>query len=94
MAGSGHALLGARPIGAGNGFSVPYYTDQVEALTLIEPNPEFRHQLLSAIATAAPAEVAVVDGDVHALDFPAASFDTVTASLVFCSVTDPQQGPG
>jgi ubiquinone/menaquinone biosynthesis C-methylase UbiE len=78
-------------IGAGNGFSVPYYTDQVEALTLIEPNPEFRDQLRSVIATAAPGDVAVMDGDVHALDFPDASFDTVTASLVFCSVTDPQQ---
>jgi ubiquinone/menaquinone biosynthesis C-methylase UbiE len=78
-------------IGAGNGFSVPFYTDQVEALTLIEPNPEFRHRLHSVIATAAPSDVAIMDGDVHALDFPDASFDTVTASLVFCSVTDPQQ---
>jgi ubiquinone/menaquinone biosynthesis C-methylase UbiE len=81
-------------IGAGNGFSVPYYTDQVEALTLIEPNPEFRHQLRSVIAAAAPSDVAILDGDVHALDFPDASFDTVTASLVFCSVTDPQQALG
>ena len=78
-------------IGAGNGFSVPYYTDRVEALTLIEPNPEFRRQLASTVATAVPSEVAVVDGDVHALDFPDASFDTVTASLVFCSVADPQR---
>ena len=78
-------------IGAGNGFSVPYYTDRVEALTLIEPNPEFRRQLDSTVATAVPSEVTVVDGDVHALDFPDASFDTVTASLVFCSVADPQR---
>ena len=78
-------------IGAGNGFSVPYYTDRVEALTLIEPNPEFRRQLVSMVAAAEPQDVAVVDGDVHALDFPDASFDTVTASLVFCSVTDPER---
>jgi ubiquinone/menaquinone biosynthesis C-methylase UbiE len=78
-------------IGAGNGFSVPYYTDHVETLTLIEPNPEFRQRLLSVIVNAAPSDVEVMDGDVHALDFPDASFDTVTASLVFCSVTDPQQ---
>jgi len=78
-------------IGAGNGFSVPYYTDRVEALTLIEPNPEFRQQLVSVVSAAEPKDVAVVDGDVHALDFPDASFDTVTASLVFCSVTDPQK---
>lgn len=78
-------------IGAGNGFSVPYYTDRVEALTLIEPNAAFRDQLLSAVATAAPRDVEVRDGDVHALDFPDASFDTVTASLVFCSVADPHR---
>ena len=78
-------------IGAGNGFSVPYYTEQVETLTLVEPNPEFRRQLHSVIATAAVRDAVVVDGDVHRLDFPDASFDTVTASLVFCSVTDPQQ---
>lgn len=78
-------------IGAGNGFSLPYYTDRVESLTLIEPNPEFREQLASIDPTALPGDVAVLDGDVHALDFPNASFDTVTASLVFCSVTDPAQ---
>ena len=78
-------------IGAGNGFSLPYYTDRVTTLTLIEPNPEFRRQLAGTAATAVPGDVDVVDGDVHALDFPDATFDTVTASLVFCSVTDPRK---
>ncbi|RNL79020.1 class I SAM-dependent methyltransferase [Nocardioides marmorisolisilvae] len=78
-------------IGAGNGFSVPYYTDKVKELTLIEPNAVFREQLIPTLATAVPKNVAVVDGDVHALAYPDASFDTVTASLVFCSVTDPQR---
>lgn len=78
-------------IGAGNGFSLPYYTDRVESLTLIEPNPEFRQHLVSMDAPTVPGAVAVLDGDVHALDFPDASFDTVTASLVFCSVADPAQ---
>jgi SAM-dependent methyltransferase len=90
-----HQLAQARgrtlEIGAGNGFSVPFYTAQVDSLTLIEPNPEFRRQLTTVVPTAVPREVTVLDGDVHALDFPDASFDTVTASLVFCSVTNPQQ---
>jgi ubiquinone/menaquinone biosynthesis C-methylase UbiE len=77
-------------IGAGTGFSLPFYTDQVESLVLIEPNPEFRRHLATVVDTVVPNEVRVMDGDVHALDFPDASFDTVTASLVFCSVTDPQ----
>lgn len=78
-------------IGAGNGFSVPYYTDQVTALTLVEPNAVFREQLVTTAENAVPRDVSVVDGDVHALDYPDASFDTVTASLVFCSVTDPRR---
>lgn len=78
-------------IGAGNGFSVPYYTDQVTELTLIEPNAVFREQLVATVEDAVPHDVSVADGDVHALDYADASFDTVTASLVFCSVTDPQR---
>lgn len=31
-------------------------------------------------------------GDVQSLDFPSASFDTVVAAFVFCSVPDPVQG--
>jgi ubiquinone/menaquinone biosynthesis C-methylase UbiE len=76
-------------IGAGNGFSVPHYTDAVTELVLLEPNPFFRRALEDESTTATPAAVQVTDGDVHDLGFPDSSFDTVTASLVFCSVTDP-----
>jgi ubiquinone/menaquinone biosynthesis C-methylase UbiE len=76
-------------IGAGNGFSVPYYSDAVDELVLLEPNPHFRRALQDAAAQAAPASTTIADGDAHALRFPDASFDTVTASLVFCSLTDP-----
>ena len=76
-------------IGAGNGFSVQHYTDAVTELVLLEPNPTFRQVLGDEIARATPATVRVTDGDVHDLGFPDRSFDTVTASLVFCSVTDP-----
>jgi SAM-dependent methyltransferase len=79
-------------IGAGSGFSVPYYTDQVDELTLVEPNPQLRDLLAVRVSDAAPRTVVLADGDVHALHFPDATFDTVTASLVFCSVTDPQRG--
>jgi ubiquinone/menaquinone biosynthesis C-methylase UbiE len=86
-------LRGARgrtlEIGAGNGFSVQHYTDEVTELVLLEPNPAFRQVLGAEVTRAAPATVQVTDGDVHDLAFPDRSFDTVTASLVFCSVTDP-----
>ena len=78
-------------IGAGNGFSVPYYTVQVDELTLIEPNAHLRELLAGSINHAAPRNIILADGDVHALDYPDATFDTVTASLVFCSVSDPHR---
>ncbi|MCX4090938.1 class I SAM-dependent methyltransferase [Nocardia sp. alder85J] len=74
-------------IGAGNGVSVPHYPRDLDALVLLEPNPALRARL--AARTDPPATTSIVDGDAHNLDFPAASFDTVTASLVFCSVRDP-----
>jgi ubiquinone/menaquinone biosynthesis C-methylase UbiE len=78
-------------IGAGNGFSVPHYTDRVEELVLVEPSPGMRERLALTVSDAAPATVVVVDGDAHALDYPDATFDTVTASLTFCSVSDPRR---
>jgi len=78
-------------IGAGNGFSIPYYTGQVDQLTLIEPNPDLRELLAGRVSDAALTDVVLADGDVHTLDYPDATFDTVTASLVLCSVSDPRQ---
>jgi len=78
-----------RADGQGGAFSVGHYTEAVTELVLLEPNPHFRRVLRDEVATAAPAAVQVIDGDVHDLGFPDRSFDTVTASLVFCSVTDP-----
>ncbi|MQY27580.1 class I SAM-dependent methyltransferase [Nocardia aurantia] len=75
-------------IGAGNGLSVPHYPDDLPELVLLEPNPAMRDRLTELVGTPA-VPVTIVDGDAHALRFPDASFDTVTASLVFCSVRDP-----
>lgn len=78
-------------IGAGNGFSVPHYTDRVDELVLLEPNVALRARLRDVADDAAPALVSVVDGDGHALEFADGSFGTVTASLTFCSVRDPRR---
>ncbi|WP_063001989.1 class I SAM-dependent methyltransferase [Nocardia mikamii] len=75
-------------IGAGDGLSVSHYPDGLDELVLLEPNPALRARLTARADTVA-GPVTVVDGDAHRLDFPTASFDTVTASLVFCSVRDP-----
>ncbi len=75
-------------IGAGSGLSVPHYPADLTELVLLEPNPAFRTRLHATLDRTNVAAT-VVDGDVHDLPFPDASFDTVTASLVFCSVDDP-----
>ncbi|MGV9678152.1 class I SAM-dependent methyltransferase [Nocardia sp. NPDC003482] len=82
-----HARGRTLEIGAGNGLSVPHYPGDLDALVLLEPNAALRARL--AERTDTPAAVTIVDGDAHNLEFPEGSFDTVTASLVFCSVRDP-----
>src|SRR4051794_25480915 len=75
-------------IGAGSGLSVPHYPADLQELVLLEPNSTFRTRLRELLdGTQIPAKL--VDGDVHDLPYPDATFDTVTASLVFCSVQDP-----
>jgi ubiquinone/menaquinone biosynthesis C-methylase UbiE len=75
-------------IGAGSGLSVPHYPARVEELVLLEPNPAFRSRLRKML-DGMHVRAMVVDGDAHDLPFPDCSFDTVTASLVFCSVDNP-----
>lgn len=75
-------------IGAGSGLSVPNYPHTVDELVLVEPNPAFRRRLAEMVDRP-PGRVSIIDADGHNLPFPDASFDTVTASLVFCSIDDP-----
>ena len=75
-------------IGAGSGLSVPHYPSTIDELVLLEPNPAFRNRLVDA-AGRLGVRASIVDGDAHDLPFPDSSFDTVTASLVFCSIDDP-----
>ncbi|MEV5650197.1 methyltransferase domain-containing protein [Nocardia sp. NPDC052254] len=80
-------------IGAGDGLSLPNYPGNLDALILLEPNPALRTRL-TARAHTLDAPHTIVDGDAHNLEFPDASFDTVTASLVFCSLRDPARALG
>lgn len=80
-------------VGAGTGLSVPHYPTTVEELVLVEPSPHMRRgleDLLSDTATGA-GSVRVADGDVYRLPFPDATFDTVSASLLFCSLARPAE---
>ena len=73
-------------VGGGTGRNVGLYRD-VEALVVLEPDAAMRRRLLDRLAGAAvPVEVHEVGVEESGL--PDASFDTVVASLVLCSVDD------
>jgi SAM-dependent methyltransferase len=76
-------------IGAGTGRNLPLYRTATRVVAL-EPGPGMRVRAEQA-ARAAQLPVEVVDGRAEALPFPDASFDTVIASLVLCTVADPAQ---
>lgn len=76
-------------LGTGNGFSVPHYTTAVTELVMVEPNPGLRKQLQRRTADIRARAWEILDGDAYALPFPDGSFDTVSASLVFCSLERP-----
>ena len=77
-------------VGIGTGRNVGLYHESVE-LTGIDVSPAMldrARRRAQARGVAVPLQV----GDVHALSFPDDSFDTVTATCVFCSVADPVAG--
>ncbi len=86
-------LAGARgavlEIGAGTGANLPLY-DPGLRVTAVELRPErLAAAARKAHAAGRAAGVTVAAADAHDLPFPAASFDTVVGTLVFCSIADP-----
>jgi SAM-dependent methyltransferase len=77
-------------IGAGNGLNFPHYPATVTEVLAIEPEPYLRHLALAA-ARQAPVPIRVADGTAEALPAPDGAFDAVVASLVLCTVADPDQ---
>ena len=76
-------------IGAGTGVNVVLYPDSVTELVLSEPDSHMRRQLEKKLA-ALGRRAEVVDAAGERLPFPDASIDTVVATLVFCTIPDPQ----
>ena len=77
-------------VGVGTGKNIPYWPQGAQ-LTAIDLTPG----MLDIARRRAQEQGLVADlrlGDVQALDFPAASFDTAVATFVFCSVPDPVLG--
>ena len=77
-------------IGAGNGPNFLHYPATVTQVLAVEPEPYLRRLALAA-ARQAPVPIRVVAGTAEVLPTPDASFDAVVASLVLCTVADPDQ---
>lgn len=79
-------------IGAGGGQNFPFYNaSKVVRVEAVEPDQAmlaFARQTL----TESPVPIQLSSALVETLPFPSASFDSAVATLVFCSVTEPEWG--
>lgn len=80
-------------LGAGTGHNLEYYTDAVTELVMTEPDPHMASRLRERLTSAGTpvANASVVEAPAENLPFDDGSFDTVVATLVFCTVDDPQR---
>jgi ubiquinone/menaquinone biosynthesis C-methylase UbiE len=78
-------------LGAGTGLNLEHYPEEIEGLTLVEPDPHMTKRLREKLAQAGKeAEVLVVEAPAEKLPFPDDSFDTAAVTLVLCTVPDPK----
>jgi SAM-dependent methyltransferase len=80
-------------LGAGTGHNLEHYTDAVTDLVMTEPDPHMARRLRDRLATepGAAGNPTVVEASAEDLPFDDGSFDTVVATLVLCTVGDPQR---
>lgn len=79
-------------VGAGKGLNFAFYQpEQVERVEAIEPNGA-RLADARVEAVRAPVPVQLLRASVESLPFADESFDSVVATLVFCSVGNPLRG--
>ncbi len=77
-------------LGAGTGLNLSHYPETVSELLLTEPNPHMAAKLRKR-ARSSSLEASVIVAPAERLPFHDASVDTVVATLVFCTVTNPQR---
>lgn len=79
-------------LGAGTGLNLDHYTDRVSELVATEPDPHMAKRLRHRAEGLRPGlRVEVLEMGAEQLPVPDHSFDTVVATLVFCTVADPEQ---
>jgi ubiquinone/menaquinone biosynthesis C-methylase UbiE len=76
-------------VGAGTGLNFTHYPAAVTEVIATEPDPHMLKRVREAAATA-PIRVRVEQAPADRLPVEDASIDTVVATLVFCTIPDPQ----
>lgn len=74
-------------VGSGTGINFAYY-QHAEKVIAIEPQPMMRAQSVKR-AEEAPVPIEVIEARGEELPFSDNTFDTVVATLVFCTIPDP-----
>lgn len=78
-------------IGAGSGLNLPHYGPEVTELVVSEPSEHMHEHLRRVLAESPPAVGSwqLVTAGAERLPFDDASFDTVVATYVHCTIADP-----
>ena len=80
-------------VGAGTGANFAHYGDAVHSVVAVDPELEMLERAAPKGARSA-ATVHIVAASAEELPFPDESFDTVVATLVFCTIADPGRALG
>ncbi|MFM1655187.1 class I SAM-dependent methyltransferase [Brevibacillus sp. B_LB10_24] len=76
-------------IGSGTGLNFPHYKHAEEVIA-IEPNPRMRSKSMNR-RRESRVPIQVIDGGAENLPFADNTFDTAVATLVFCTIPDPER---
>jgi ubiquinone/menaquinone biosynthesis C-methylase UbiE len=76
-------------VGAGTGVNLELYPEGIEELVLAEPDPHMSRRLREKLAPSGRA-ARIVAAPAERLPFEDSSFDTAVATLVLCTVPDPE----
>ena len=77
-------------LGAGTGLNLRYYPDGLEALILVEPDAAMRRRLARRVRASGRA-AHIVEASAERLPLADHSVDTIVATLVLCTVDEPQR---
>ena len=90
IVGQAHGIV--LEVGAGGGQNFPFYDPaRVERVEAVEPDEAMLVEARRSLS-ATPVSITLTCAPVEALPFPDAQFDSVVATLVFCSVHDSERG--